>query len=1134
MADRQHKTDQTGLKLLTRLKKMGVISAWDQREENAESVDEIVQLLLQRTAITDFQAARIREGKERRLRVGSYVILDQLGFGGMGRVFHVRHVQMKREAALKMLHTRLMKDQHAVDRFYREVEAAARLAHPNIIAAYDAGSSKGMHFLAMEYAEGRDLASLVKQDGPLAIPLALDYAQQTAEGLAYAHDQGVTHRDLKPANLLLTTAGQVKILDMGLARIDHTSVSHQQQLTGDSALLGTIDFMSPEQGVDPSAADARSDIYSLGCTLYWLITGQPPFPRMSPAAALIAHQRDLVPSLAEIWPSAPAEVDRIIGRAMAKEPGNRFATAREFQNAVQEAMSQLQGTKGNATASLQARTRPATLVETQQIARDLTTNSNASTGEGGLQVWNPRKRVILGVSLAAAMILVVVLVQHFVERPAEPPGQSAAHSESNDTQSADGRSSSQGSTPSPPVPPASLQMRDELLSARVEQLAGIYGKLAETDHEVSLRSLLTTITNDLTNARSDRLRAAVGLVVLGEPADVPLILDALQQPDSSDIKWMITALKPYQTELTDRLWQAISDAGVSASESLGLYRALASWDPLAAEWTVHSPKVAQRIIEAGLELTELVEFEPLIDDQLLPHWKTWAQDPTEDARSLGALKLALARTGSLELMWEVLPHAGRERKAVLRGRLMQLVADPQQRATVVQNLKSFCGPQTPLDVRRRAFSMLWQIDQRNECLELIHGSQDDEFQQMLIKNTQQEFAIADVIETLVALQDDESSVDLLLRTIGVRQFLQAEAEPLGPSEHARVVKIAERWFPAAETASTHAVAGWILRRLEQRDRLTQMISELRREHRTADRSNRQWYVDECGLSMTIVEMVRSDPESKQETQYRLAVSMTEVPTDVFALYELGTSTSIDSQAVVTSDTVYGLPRTDVDWVDAIGFCSWLNESIPKATGDNEQSRSAPFAMSRYVIIQNARTGFEKQLTEFEEADDSGATAGFVGRGKLNRTTDAILHLLNAYKSGGARRRIPRLNINQPYTEAAGYRLPTISEWQQLRAFRDQQTDVNHHEWTSDNAAQSVQVVGDLLPAKHGLFDLSGNVAEWGFSGDSKSIVMFDSNQPVTGWSVEDSSVSHRGAGVRIEPVLAAPPNVGFRIVRLVD
>src|SRR5277367_160960 len=211
--------------------------------------EELLRELFKQGLLTKFQAQQVAQGKDKSLILGAYTILDKIGAGGMGQVFKAQHRKMKRLVAIKMLPAAMMKDAAAAARFEREVEAAAKLRHPNIVAADDAAEANGVHFLVMEYVEGDYLSVLVKQNGPFPVPKAVNYILQAARGLEFAHQKGVIHRDIKPANLLLSNDGVVKILDMGLARIDSDGPA-QTELTSSGTIMGTVDFMSPEQALN--------------------------------------------------------------------------------------------------------------------------------------------------------------------------------------------------------------------------------------------------------------------------------------------------------------------------------------------------------------------------------------------------------------------------------------------------------------------------------------------------------------------------------------------------------------------------------------------------------------------------------------------------------------------------------------------------------------------------------------------------------------------------------------------------------------------------------------------------------------------------------------------------------------------
>jgi serine/threonine protein kinase/formylglycine-generating enzyme required for sulfatase activity len=265
------------------------------------------------------------------LVLGAYKIIRKLGQGGMGLVFLAEHQRMERLVALKVLPPSVTKRYNAVERFHREVKAMARLSHPHIVTAFDADEARGLHFLVMEYVDGQDLAALVKKRGPLSVDQAVDYIVQGAKGLEYAHKRGLIHRDIKPSNFLVDTEGLVKILDLGLARFSKQADDGEgppgMDLTGTGVVVGTVDYMSPEQAEDTKRADARADIYSLGCSLFYLISGRSMFSGDTVVARLMAHQNQPVPSLRSINPVVPEELDRIHRKMVAKKKDDRYQTA---------------------------------------------------------------------------------------------------------------------------------------------------------------------------------------------------------------------------------------------------------------------------------------------------------------------------------------------------------------------------------------------------------------------------------------------------------------------------------------------------------------------------------------------------------------------------------------------------------------------------------------------------------------------------------------------------------------------------------------------------------------------------------------------------------------------------------------
>ncbi|NLF68658.1 MAG: SUMF1/EgtB/PvdO family nonheme iron enzyme [Candidatus Anammoximicrobium sp.] len=297
-------------------------------EKKPQDGEQLAKELVRQKKLTAYQAQQMYAGKGRSLVLGEYVILDKLGQGGMGLVLKAEHRRMERLVALKVLSPKVTKTPEALRRFQREVKAAARLTHPNIVIAHDAGEAGGTHFLVTEYVDGGDLSSRVKKDGPLALDQALDCILQAARGLQYAHEHGVIHRDIKPANLLLDQRGTVKILDMGLARLDSAG-AQQDQLTGTGQIMGTVDYMAPEQAMDTKHADARADIYSLGVTLWYLLTGRPLYAGETTVEKLMAHQTKAIPSLREACPEVTPALDAVFRRMVAKTPLDRYQTMAE-------------------------------------------------------------------------------------------------------------------------------------------------------------------------------------------------------------------------------------------------------------------------------------------------------------------------------------------------------------------------------------------------------------------------------------------------------------------------------------------------------------------------------------------------------------------------------------------------------------------------------------------------------------------------------------------------------------------------------------------------------------------------------------------------------------------------------------
>jgi hypothetical protein len=394
-------------------------------------------------------------------RLGHFELIEPIGSGGMATVLRARDAQLGRPVALKILPPEAAADPENVNRFESEARAAALLDHENIARVYFCGEDQGLHFIAFEFVEGLNLRALLERRGPLPPAEAVHYMLQVATGLAHAATRGVVHRDIKPSNIIITPAGRAKIVDMGLAR---RTDAPAEGLTQSGVTLGTFDYISPEQALEPRQADTRSDIYSLGCTFYHALTGRPPAPEGTAAKKLHHHQNEQPVDPRELNPAIPDELAAVLGRMMAKDPRDRYQ-------------------------------RPEHLVQHLLIlARSLEPAGSAAADDPGLLFVDaplpaPPRRMpaLLASGAVMAVALLVALIE--VTRPTPPrPGlafNAVTSTEPGTTQGSEavtrnsgqvGRSIDSGKAAAPDVLPSAVDPGARVEAATVEELLAIFKK----------------------------------------------------------------------------------------------------------------------------------------------------------------------------------------------------------------------------------------------------------------------------------------------------------------------------------------------------------------------------------------------------------------------------------------------------------------------------------------------------------------------------------------------------------------------------------------------------------------------------------------------------------------------------------
>jgi serine/threonine protein kinase len=299
-------------------------------QASPETPSDLSRALVRAGLLTEFQSEQLMLGRSKGFLLGKYLILERVGASRMSTVFLCQHQSMNRVVCVKVLSQARAANQTLLQRFCREARAAAGLDHPNIVRVHDFEENERGHMLVMEFVDGPNLEALVEKHGPLSPQRAAQYIYQAALGLQHAHEKGLVHRDVKPGNLMVDRTGAVKVLDLGLALV---AEDDEAMLT--RAVIGSVDYLAPEQSVNSHAVDARADIYGLGATFWYLMTGAPPFPGESVMERVLAHRKRTLPDLRSLCPDAPEGLNAMIAGMMAKDPNERYATMAEVAAALE-------------------------------------------------------------------------------------------------------------------------------------------------------------------------------------------------------------------------------------------------------------------------------------------------------------------------------------------------------------------------------------------------------------------------------------------------------------------------------------------------------------------------------------------------------------------------------------------------------------------------------------------------------------------------------------------------------------------------------------------------------------------------------------------------------------------------------
>ena len=542
--------------------------------------------------LTKYQAEQILGGKGKSLTMGKYQILEKIGAGGMGQVYKAFHSNTERVVAIKVILGKGKIEPEVVKRFEREVKAAAKLVHSNIITVFDADQADGRIFMVMEYIKGDDLGELLRKKGQLSVSEVVDYILQAARGLRYAHDQGVIHRDIKPGNILVDSSGNVKIVDMGLAKLENKGNEESiSMLTASASIMGTVDFMSPEQGFSSKNVDGRADIYSLGATLFFLLTRKVMFPGDSAFEKLLAHREAPIPSLYNSRVGISPDLEIAFIKMVAKKVEDRYASMAEVISALSRLQTEIGenpiATEDLATTNFERGSYPET-IDVEAVITNKGREGNKETDKhvggktlayisGILQkAYTPGMLMATGITGLVLLVFLVLLVLMLLLKPGtnvkeEVEAHIAALEKAKQEEAAKGKrveleKSKQEDAKLKQMEKEKLKLEDDGKLKEIE--------LEKTKMEEAKAKELVVLLSKFAAIEKEMILIPAGKFMMGSPASE-------KGRSADETQHEVTLTKPFymgKYEVTQEQWEAVMGKNPGNTKGAKLPVTVVSWE----------------------------------------------------------------------------------------------------------------------------------------------------------------------------------------------------------------------------------------------------------------------------------------------------------------------------------------------------------------------------------------------------------------------------------------------------------------------------------------------------------------------------------------------------------------------------